>query len=473
MIVVSPSGDSELKKKKKNNNRNKCLKMGKRTKLLTAVKKVFSSKSQEQNNKKRRQWNACCSKGFDESSLGDDAAIPPPPPPIPAQDVKLPINGQDQKQHARSVALASAVAAEAAAVAAQAAAEVVRLTNSAKISDPSKEDDAAIKIQTAVRGHLARRALQSLRGLVRLKSLIEGDNVKRQTTNALHCTQQMARIQSEIHMRRKQMLEHKQASQKLLQIKREKELEKLRLGEEWDDSMQSKEKLEAGLVSKQEAAIRREKAMAYAFSHQWKTGSRVVKSTFADPSNPNWGWSWTERWMAARPWESRNVTDKEVGNEIALTKSAARPLDRCSPSTPASKASSTAGRKTKPASPRGGWKTPDDDSRSVLSTNSERHRRYCLTASSARDDESLASSSSVRSYMASTESTKARSRLQSPLAKRAESPNNKSPASAKKRLSFTAAEKLSVSPSRPRRHSGPPKIDANTLKKDSPIHSQA
>lgn len=238
--------------------------------------------------------------------------------------------------------------------------------------------------------------------------------------------------------------------------------------------------------------------MAYAFSHQvpttfmkiklyhssslnytlnycwiqWKTGSRVVKSTFADPSNPNWGWSWTERWMAARPWESRNVTDKEVGSETASTKSAVRPLDRHSPSTPASKASSTVGRKTKPASPRGGWKTPDDDSRSVLSMNSERHRRYCLTASSARDDESLASSSSVRSYMASTESTKARSRLQSPLVKRAESPN-KSPASAKKRLSFTAAEKVSVSPSQPRRHSGPPKIDVNTLKKDLPTHPQA
>ncbi|XP_039132560.1 protein IQ-DOMAIN 1-like [Dioscorea cayenensis subsp. rotundata] len=446
--------------------------MGKRTKLLTAVKKVFSSKSQEeQNNKKRRKWKACCSKGFDESSVSDDPAVPPPPP-IPAQDVKLPINGQDQSQHARSVALASAVAAEAAAVAAQAAAEVVRLTNSAKFSDPSKEGLAAIKIQTAFRGHLARRALQSLRGLVRLKSLIEGDNFKRQTTNTIHCTQKMARIQSEIHIRRKQMLEQKQASQKLLQIKREKELEKLRLGEEWDVSTQSKEKLEADLVSKQEAAIRRERAMAYAFSHQWKTGSRVVKSTFADPSNPNWGWSWTERWMAARPWESRNVTDKEVGSETASTKSAVRPLDRHSPSTPASKASSTVGRKTKPASPRGGWKTPDDDSRSVLSMNSERHRRYCLTASSARDDESLASSSSVRSYMASTESTKARSRLQSPLVKRAESPN-KSPASAKKRLSFTAAEKVSISPSQPRRHSGPPKIDVNTLKKDLPTHPQA
>jgi hypothetical protein len=40
------------------------------------------------------------------------------------------------------------------------------------------------------------------------------------------------------------------------------------MGEHWDDSTQSKEKIEASLVSKQEATIRTERALAYAFSHQ-------------------------------------------------------------------------------------------------------------------------------------------------------------------------------------------------------------
>lgn len=40
------------------------------------------------------------------------------------------------------------------------------------------------------------------------------------------------------------------------------------MGEEWDDSLQSKEQIEASLVNKQEATIRRERALAYAFSHQ-------------------------------------------------------------------------------------------------------------------------------------------------------------------------------------------------------------
>ena len=30
-----------------------------------------------------------------------------------------------------------------------------------------------------------------------------------------------------------------------------------------------------------------------------------------DPTNPAWGWSWLERWMAARPWESHSLMEKE------------------------------------------------------------------------------------------------------------------------------------------------------------------
>lgn len=72
------------------------------------------------------------------------------------------IDGGPSK-HAYSVALASAVAAEAAAVAAQAAAEVVRLTaatntsvstGTSRVTRKSKEEIAAIKIQTAFRGFL-------------------------------------------------------------------------------------------------------------------------------------------------------------------------------------------------------------------------------------------------------------------------------------------------------------------------------
>lgn len=82
---------------------------------------------------------------------------PPPPPPPPARvgvEVKRADVENEQRNHAYSVALASAVAAEAAAVAAQAAAQVARLTASSRFAGRSREEIAAIKIQTAFRGYM-------------------------------------------------------------------------------------------------------------------------------------------------------------------------------------------------------------------------------------------------------------------------------------------------------------------------------
>lgn len=44
----------------------------------------------------------------------------------------------------------------------------------------------------------------------------------------------------------------------------------VQLAEEWDDSLQSKEEIEASLLHKYEAAVRRERALAYSYTHQVK-----------------------------------------------------------------------------------------------------------------------------------------------------------------------------------------------------------
>ncbi|XP_077239527.1 protein IQ-DOMAIN 3-like [Tasmannia lanceolata] len=474
--------------------------MGKRGNWFVAVKKAFSPESKEKkehkSSKSKKKWGFGKSKHADPCSSSLETIEPPPiPPPIPPEEVKLTDAEQEQNKHAYSVAIATAVAAEAAVAAAQAAAEVVRLTSVSHFSGKSREEVAAIKIQTAFRGYLARRALRALRGLVRLKSLIDGHAVKRQATTTLRCMQTLARVQSQIRTRRIRMSEENQALQRQLQLKREKELETLRasMGDEWDDSAQSKEQIEANHMSKQEAAIRRERALAYSFSHQrlGKNSSRTMNPMFMDPNNPHWGWSWLERWMAARPWESRTVRDKEfndtqssvksvslsVGGEISkayarrdlnadkpspVGRKSSRPATHQSPSTPPSKASSIVG-KAKMGSPRGAW-GPDDDSRSMFSLQSERQRRLSIAGSSVRDDESLASSPAVPSYMATTESAKAKSRFQSPLGNM-ETLDRGSAGSAKKRLSFPVAEKYSpLPPVGARRHSGPPKVDSNSVK---------
>lgn len=77
-------------------------------------------------------------------------------------------------------------------------------------------------------GFQARRALRALKGLMRLKMLIQGQSVKRQATNTLRAMQTLARVQSQIHARRIRMSEENQALQRQLQQRREKELQKLK-----------------------------------------------------------------------------------------------------------------------------------------------------------------------------------------------------------------------------------------------------
>ncbi|CAL4908597.1 unnamed protein product [Urochloa decumbens] len=191
----------------------------------------------------------------------------------------------------------------------------------------SKEDIAATRIQAACRGYLARRGHQE-RGMARLMSLVEGFTIKRQTEEALYCMQTMTRIQTQIYSRRLKTEEDKKALKG--RIKVEQSLDKSKIGEGWDHSLQSKEQMEAMMMMKQEAASRRQRAMSYAFSNQWRnrnpSSARAAPAPmFMDPGNPNWGWSWTERWMAAaRPWENQTAALETGRRAGATAKSAGR-----------------------------------------------------------------------------------------------------------------------------------------------------
>nr|XP_009421376.1 PREDICTED: protein IQ-DOMAIN 1 isoform X1 [Musa acuminata subsp. malaccensis] len=475
--------------------------MGKKGKWFSAVKRVFSPESKAKKEARlKKKLESGTSKPADSLERAASEVVPPPPPRHPEEDKVVEIENE-QSRHACSAAVAAPAAIEPVVTSSEAAREIIRLKSTTKYPGKTTEEIAAIKIQTAFRGHLARRALRALRGLVRLKSLVDGDTVKRQATTTLRCMQTLARVQSQIRSRRIRMLEENQALQRQMLLKHERELESLKMGEEWDDSLQSKEQIEASLLSKQEAAIRRERALAYAFSHQqWKSSSKPVNPLFMDPNNLQWGWSWLERWMAARPWETRSTTDREPNDDRASIKSTmqsdgggvilkayacrnanpdkpspsnqkpSRPASRQSPSTPPVKAPLLTG-KMKSASPKRGWAPLEDDLRSMVSLQSERSRRHSLAAASVRDDESLAGSPAVPSYMAPTESARAKSRFQSLSDDTIESADRSSVVSAKKRLSFPTGERYSpASPAAVRRSSGPPKVDM-ALVKDVEVRS--
>nr|GMC72365.1 protein IQ-DOMAIN 1-like [Ipomoea batatas]GMD79757.1 protein IQ-DOMAIN 1-like [Ipomoea batatas]GME19964.1 protein IQ-DOMAIN 1-like [Ipomoea batatas] len=414
--------------------------MGRKGSWFSSIKKAFSpEKKGKKASKSNNKWVEKEQPLVPESSNQETSKVSPPHPLPPVEELKL---AEEEKEQTI-------------------ASEVVRPTP-AHFAGKSREEDATIKIQTAFRGYLARRALKALRGLA------------------------LSRVQSQIHSRRNRMLEENRALQRQLLQKHAKELESLRRGDGWDDSIQSKEQIEASLLSKYEAAMRRERALAYSYSHQqtWKKSSRSSNLLFMDPTNPQWGWSWLERWMGGRSLEAQSMSEKELKNDQLsvksggvsiiggeITRSFARhqlnneqPFspssqkpgsNHNSPATPASKPPSA--RKTKLPSPRVSATSQDDDTKSMLSIQSERNRRHSIAGSSVRDDESLASFQSIPSYMTPTKSAKAKTRLQSPLGVENVTPEKGSAGSVKKRLSYPP------SPARPRRHSGPPKVNISTV----------
>ncbi|KAL7089098.1 hypothetical protein ACP275_13G167500 [Erythranthe tilingii] len=171
---------------------------------------------------------------------------------------------------------------------------------------PSIEDAAAIKIQTAYRAYSARGIFRRMRGTVRLQNLVQCDSIKKQALTTLSHLHSWSRTQSQIRERRVHMVTEGRIRQKKLesQLKLEAKLHDLEV--EWSGGSETFGQALAKIHQREEASVRRERAMAYAFSHQWRANSNPsFGSGNHEISKANWGWSWMDRWIAARPWESR------------------------------------------------------------------------------------------------------------------------------------------------------------------------
>ncbi|KAH9620809.1 hypothetical protein KSS87_003659 [Heliosperma pusillum] len=186
----------------------------------------------------------------------------------------------------------------------------------------------ATKIQTAYRACViqARRSYRALRGLVRLQGVIKGQSVKRQTANALRCMQMLVRVQTQIQARRVQMLEN-QAPQRQ-GATNEKDLQTA-FGKwmsenqtDWDDSTLTKEEIEARMQKKFDAILKRERAMAYAYSHQsLKSTPRIGHGALADfrtGGYPYW-WNWLEKRQPPPPTLPTNASKSPSMKSLLLT----------------------------------------------------------------------------------------------------------------------------------------------------------
>ncbi|CAK7322498.1 unnamed protein product [Dovyalis caffra] len=317
---------------------------------------------------------------------------------------------------------------------------------------------SATKIQAAYRGYAARRSFRALKGLVRLQGVVRGQNVKRQTMNAMKYMQLLVRVQSQIQSRRIQMLENQARRQS--QNKNDKEVDST-LGkwgqlseagnnEDWDDSVLTKEEMDARLQRKVEAVVKRERAMAYAYSHQlWKASPKSAQSALMDIRSNGfpWWWNWLERQLpATNPPESQalknfQLTPPRPHSEI---KPSPRPpssshkqqhfgFDNMDTPTPRS-SKSTAFVSTRPA------RTPLPRTPPANSPSMSKYSRARASGANSpfdlplKDDDSLTSCPpfSVPNYMNPTVSAKAKARANSnPKERFPETPNSE-----KRRLSF-------------------------------------
>ncbi|XP_010242710.1 PREDICTED: protein IQ-DOMAIN 14-like [Nelumbo nucifera] len=325
---------------------------------------------------------------------------------------------------------------------------------------PKNINTSAIKIQTAYRGYMARRSYRALKGLVRLQGVMRGQSVRRQTINAMRCMQLLVRVQTQIQSRRIQMLEI-QALERQTLHRSEKDVESS-LGrwtltsetgqQDWDDSLLPKEEIDARFRRKVEAVMKRERAQAYAYSHQlWKAPLKSAHTALMDIRSGGlpWWWNWMERQLPGYQISESQTIPAKNGLTPSKPISEHSPLPQSSnyrqgrfgfenleALTPRSSKSSMPTRTKLRA-------TLSSQAPQTSSSTPVKHLKRRTSASEVytlRDDESLTSCPpfSMPNYMAPTISAKAKVRTLSNLKEGSPTPSQE----AKRRLSFPLTQSI-------------------------------
>ncbi|XP_021804175.1 protein IQ-DOMAIN 14 [Prunus avium] len=370
------------------------------------VKRFFVSETQskQKNKEKRRKWI------FGKLKIKRLASLTAPSPLSPLKQRTQNEAEEEQSRHALTVAIASTAAAHA-------AAEVVRITGTPQSSEQCLEEEkslsiiiaqneatklahqcerqaqesAAVKIQTAFRGYLAKKALRALKGIVKLQAIIRGRAVRRQAMTTLKCLQSIINIQSHACARRFQTIEdayhcdeHNQFQNLRDKIIRMDSNSQRR----WDGSLISKEDAEALFLSKKEAMLKRERIREYSYTHR--------KSAESERNKVKGRWRyWLDQWVDTQLSKSKELEDLDTVLDLN-----------------AKRKEEFGGKQLRLRNfQRQNIQIEGMDSPVFVPRRSSYHRKQC----SLGDENSFTTSPVVPTYMAATKSAKAKARsLSSP-----------------------------------------------------------
>lgn len=155
---------------------------------------------------------------------------------------------------------------------------VVASENESKV-DVNVDESAAIAIQAAVRGFLAQRALLKLKNVIKLQAAVRGHLVRRHAVGTLRVVQAIVKIQARVRARRVQA-------------------GKLDDGKDKPSSKPMEKENSSADPSATYTSI--DKLLSNGFARQLLESNPRTKSIHikCDPSRPNSGWQWLERWMS-------------------------------------------------------------------------------------------------------------------------------------------------------------------------------
>ncbi|EAZ14473.1 hypothetical protein OsJ_04396 [Oryza sativa Japonica Group] len=125
--------------------------------------------------------------------------------------------------------------------------------------------------------------------------VVRGPSVRRQTAHAMRCMQMLVRVQSQVRASRVEAMERRNRHHHAAMLR---DAARWRAASQdggiWEDSLLSRDEMDARTKRKVEAVIKRERALAYAYSHQLlKATPMAAHAILADLQSGRNPWWWT------------------------------------------------------------------------------------------------------------------------------------------------------------------------------------